>query len=353
MGSFNTTCFASGQTIAPGDKCFILPIRQQSGYRAVEVEVEDEKQDCWGISAATCYPNAFWNPAGAFLEAVYDDYGRVELEQTPLNRRRLFNFILSLANSAAVVQWGENKCHDVPFNLPEFLEKEAPLVNSVRTKTRTEKFDEIELEALFAELVHTWNYIFDVAAEHRLFVGKHYNKVVRPVQFAIMHEASYNNLIKMCDSQTNWSDESLAQRSFLERAIKATKEYEVAAVNEPGVDEELKKLAAVMRNMHFNDALRRIGEFSSMPYPGEHEEIASAMKKCGSNLDDVDSLFESLKPVLDARYVMMGLDIINVKISPMVYASQDYDNEIGRAYAKFIRATSATVSKSRKDRYKD
>ena len=46
---------------------------------------------------------------------------------------------------------------------------------------------------------------------------------------------------------------------------------------------------------------------------------------------------------------MSGLDSLNLKISPIVYATQDYDNSIGRDYAKFIRTVSSKVSKQQKN----
>jgi hypothetical protein len=45
------------------------------------------------------------------------------------------------------------------------------------------------------------------------------------------------------------------------------------------------------------------------------------------------------------------LEIINVKVQPLVYGSQDYDNSIGKSYAKFVNEVQKKVSKGRKDRY--
>jgi hypothetical protein len=58
-------------------------------------------------------------------------------------------------------------------------------------------------------------------------------------------------------------------------------------------------------------------------------------------------LIESLKD----RYVVRGLAELNLKLSPIVYASQDYSNEIGKAYAKFVRSVSSTVNKVNKEKY--
>jgi hypothetical protein len=39
---------------------------------------------------------------------------------------------------------------------------------------------------------------------------------------------------------------------------------------------------------------------------------------------------------------------MNLRIEPVVTTGQDYENELGRSFAKFIRNTSAAVSRQRK-----
>lgn len=78
MGSYNLTCFASRQTITPGDNCFVIPVAQRATFYPSLLRWRDQTLEAYGISDSVCFPNAFWTPIGAALEAIYDDYGRVQ-----------------------------------------------------------------------------------------------------------------------------------------------------------------------------------------------------------------------------------------------------------------------------------
>lgn len=41
----------------------------------------------------------------------------------------------------------------------------------------------------------------------------------------------------------------------------------------------------------------------------------------------------------------IGLGHLNIKLSPMIYASQDYDNSAGKQYAKMIKTVNVQVVK--------
>ena len=53
LGSFNTSCCASRQTIAPGDKCWIIPISQQGTFEPVRLMHKGKKLLCSGRSENT------------------------------------------------------------------------------------------------------------------------------------------------------------------------------------------------------------------------------------------------------------------------------------------------------------
>ena len=63
-------------------------------------------------------------------------------------------------------------------------------------------------------------------------------------------------------------------------------------------------------------------------------------------LDD-DQMYAIIKPWLETRYACSGLEALNLHFEPVVYASQDYSNEIGASYAEFVGQVSAQVTRGR------
>lgn len=59
----------------------------------------------------------------------------------------------------------------------------------------------------------------------------------------------------------------------------------------------------------------------------------------------MDKLFDLFKSQIDHRYIHVGLYWFNIKLSPMVYASQDYDNTTGKSFAKMVRSVGAQINK--------
>lgn len=249
MGSFNTTCFASGQTIAPKDKCFVLPIIQSHTSKPVELTHSGETFKRYGATGSTTSPEAFWQAFGSFVKATYDDYGNVTLSKSLENRRSLVQFFITLARCAAVVTQGENRYHDVPFDFPSFLAEKAPLLQEIVKAVAEERAPTVGLEndGVFPELEDAWNYVAEAVSEHRLFVADD-NDEVLPVELAVMHAAAY------------------------------------------------------------------------------------------AELEAIDA------------YVLDAMDMLNIRIMPMVYAGQDYSNSFGKLYSEFVQGTRRAVDEERKKR---
>jgi hypothetical protein len=344
MGSFNTTCFASGQTIAPGDRAFIMPILQASGDDAVEMAYGGKQYSLYGIANSTCYPHAFWEPYGGFLEGTYDDYGEFELVDTPINRARLLQFIADLVKKSAVVREGENECHDIPVILAYYVEEQTPLVHAALAGSHQAALDRhAGSTALLHEMKGAWNYAREAACEHRLF-AVNYQGEVRPLQFSVMHGVAFDGLTARYASY---------KRECFDNALDAIQGQPGPEALAQVSDPELLEALTYMRSMKFMRHFERLGRFEGLSYPGEAAAIEEALDAYGAGRLDAEGLFAALEPLLDARCVIQGLDNLNLKFSPQVYAGQDYRNEIGRGYAAFVQATSEGVSKIRRDRYGD
>ena len=365
MGSFNTTCFASNQTIAPGDRCYILPIIQSHTSRPVDIKLGDKEFQCYGSANQTCYPDSFWRPFGGFIKAKYDDGGSVELLDTPVNRQRLVHFFLQLANRAAAIPQGKNRYHDVPFEFASFLETNAPELDKLIKYVRGEDVEgtpSITAPALFAELEAAWGYAADAISEFRLFASDR-EKYPFQVQLTVMHETAFNNLIAFVEGEKNIKGESLTQRSFFDRNIGAhlesLKESIVKlheALKDDLPDDKRKELLSLLlegvqrSELLLDGGLCRMAELNGNAHPAETFETAAPLSRYTSGKTTLDEFFEELKPSLNSRYVLAALELLNVHISPMIYASQDYSNSIGKEYARFVSATRAVVDEQRKNR---
>lgn len=343
MGSFNTACFASGQVIATGDKAYLMPILQASSYEEVKMTYNGKRQSMLGIACMSCYPHAFWEPYGAFIEAEYNDYGRFSLADTPLNRLRVADFLLDLHSKVAKVSQGENECHEVPFDLPKLLKKKAPLLTAGVTESRVQLVEKHkDSAAFFSELEVVWEAVWDVAAEYRLFAVNHSDEL-RPLQLAVMHAEAYNKLVK---------DGEERQRAVFKKVLEATKVFTEAPVSADPEAAEEQRLSLFWRmSSRVTSGLARLGSFEGMEYHCEVEPLDVAVEAfCAGKLDQ-EGLFAAVKPVLDARAVMTGLDNMNLRLTPQVYSGQDYSNEAGRDYAKFVQEVSAAVTQQRRERF--
>lgn len=326
MGSFNTTCFASNQTIASGDACWVIPIRQASGDKPVEIQYRDKKYSEYAHASTTCYPTAFWEPVGEPIRAEYYDYGRVEIMRTNENLANVLSLFLYLRELGAVSEKGDNQYHDLSFDIQQFLADKAGSVLDILDG----KVGNHEFELVKTEMDLAWDYVWEVAHEHRLFVGASYTKPVRQFQFAIVHDSAYQNLIELHESQEPWM--------HLPRERKAFVTYAAGHQGRRAPDT-------------ITDFLR-CGGGCNWAYQLRYDTLSASVKDYALGNISVDVLYEKLKPWVDFRYFMAGLEMLNLKFSPLVYASQDYNNEVGEMYAKFVGEVSASVCAERNKDYR-
>jgi hypothetical protein len=357
LGSYNTTCFASQQTIAPGDECYIWPIIQQSGYDAVELVHHDTVHHVYGVTHSICYPTRFWNPYGCLIAGKYNDYGSFALTDTPLNRLRIFHLLASIYAQNLVVREGENKSHDVAFDfrvkaqelapgLYPLLDKFSRSLSPMMVALAKMPPEILQKDHTFPELEAMWDYIWDVSSEHRLF-GISTLQFVRPVQFAVMHCMVYEKLIALTEEGYSWKKVSLVRRTFLESAFALAREDRKEFMAKHAAMDKLELMVPLMYKDWLREHLSAAGHMPGVFYYSEAMELAWIEDAAESGSAFEHQRMERLVPALDIRYVLGGLERLNVHLSPMVYAGQDYSNELGRGYAAFVREISAEVSRLR------
>lgn len=331
MGSFNTQCFASLQTIATGDPCYIIPIKKTMGYEPVKLSkeynvwVKSEKSTeekivkefaSFSFCNTTCYTTAFWQPVGHTISCKYDDYGKVMIDDIEINKQRIRDIFKSFMNKDAFykTEQGENKFHEQAFDSSKF-NAEDPI----------------------GSLERMW----DVIQEYRVFVT-HYLGQPTQFQFAIVSKYAYDNLVNHIEKRENWNDESNDIEKKLERIIKNLKECDCFPDD---IHDERKirsyqhgRLKRVFDN-HFNNS----EGFTISSEDSKYNVIEEFM--------DTRTLTDESKGIIreyiKEMYFYSALNSLNIKLGPIVYASQDYTNDIGKEYADFVKKTSDQISKIR------
>lgn len=339
MGSFNTTCFVSQQTISEGDKAVVMPIKQQTTYNPVQLRVSGrqgvKEVAKYGYANTTCYSTAFWGFAGPLLRGEYADYGNFEWENSEENIKNIRSFLNSLSDSVCDVIQGENKSHDHPLDF-------ASIYNP------KEKYSFQQLEEIMEKI---WN----VASESRLFV-RNYNGEPVNVAFAVMHEPAADYLIKEVSKSKGWDGESYEQKTYFNNYLNK-KFSEMMKIFK---DKELDNTIAFFVSNVSGLESYRIGEQEGTHIRNYYGHSRYVMDKLQSYLKEgnrefsrefTDDLFEKFKSQIDHRYIATGLERINAKLSPMVYASQDYSNDLGNAYLKMVKAVNAKVNAIVKAKY--
>ena len=168
MGSFCISCCASRQTIADDDACMVIPLHQASTFTAAEMTLAEQHYSLFGVSNNTCHLNSFWEPIGGFITRHYADYGRIAPEDTRANRQNMGEFFNMLLQGAPVVSPGENRSHDVPFDIKSFMAENTPALAERLFNLKWLQHAQLD-DVPFEELNELWNYVWNVAEENRLF----------------------------------------------------------------------------------------------------------------------------------------------------------------------------------------
>lgn len=336
---FNTKCFASNQTIAEGDACRIIAIVQQSSYAPVVISRGDETKELPGVCNTTCYADSFWRPLGSFITARYVDCGEFELLLEPLIRAHVLNFINDMLHEGWNTVQGENRSHDHACDLATFIAAKAPklhelLMNKVQVDGREGELD--------AEMVLCWNYLWGVAAEHRLFrTHNHYGP--RPLQFAVLHEHAYQVLVERAAVSTDWDGNSNEPDAYLRRALAQARAEVAKEIADEGAIEP------TVERMMFNSALRDAfgragGQSSSMSLAASRllSQLTASLLK-GERTED--SFIERCIPVLKDQLAIGCLNWLNLRFSPYVYAPGDSGNAVGQAYLAFANEVGGRVTR--------
>ncbi len=340
MGSFNTTCFVSHQSIIRGDKVVILPLIKQKTYDKVALKIKTHdgiiNVEHYGYSNSTCYPTAFWGYFGPIIHAKYDDYGRFELENSKSNIINVVKFFNDLVDKICDIKKDENKSNESSFVFSEIYNA--------------------KIEYTFNELNQIWNKIWEIFQQSRLFASE--RNEPQSVAFAVMHEVTAKYLIDSHKNLKNWDKQSLEIKSYFHTYI--NNQYK--KMKEP-MDENMASFHQVymILNTMRLDAFY-IGENEGTYIPLYYSTSKDVNHKFANFIKDnpdlksipkkfTNELFKDFESQIKHRYIASGLRNLNIKLTPIISADQDCSNLAGNQYLQMIEAINKKVNNLVEDKY--
>lgn len=349
MGSFNLRCFASGQVIASGDKCHAILTVQSSSFRARTIErsyipfnagkfdesnKKTETLTRESYCESDCYTNGHWNPRSLFIAGTYDDYGKVIPDLSNVVTRcsvmALINNLRNIRENYSVVKSDYYPGFDLAKYHKEELEKLLPPKGS---SISSPELDEYMLKA--------WDYIWEGHQAGVLFGSPVSGRGVAPMAFAVMHDKAYEELLTIIGAKLASKTSELHQE-VLEKCKSQAEEY----VSTYSKQEDGDRKRYYYLDGFFNELKSNMSNSDIMPSPqlrGLVSDILDSYHKTLSN----EELLSRLSTVINMLLVISGLNYLNIKLSPVVTASQDYLNRSGLAYSNFVNKVSKKILNER------
>lgn len=315
MGSFNTRCFLSHQTIKPGQEVVIFPLKQQSGYNHVMVHAPDQPAEQASFAMApthsTCYSDAFWSFYAPMLRGEYADYGQMTLYDTDENVSALRAFFNTLYESAMVTMQGDNEYHEKAFHFQS-------LYNPKNTYS-------------FNELHQLYETVEEAINSHRVYVRDH--RGVVSAALTVASSLAFDEMITTMEHMPSWDGSVTTRNNKQEAAWSSVIAW---------LESETEYKDSMLWSHRFERATRFRGDAHHMftnAYAIREDVLEPILREYFSTRD-IEALKTSLFAISDnamtVQYFLSGLECFEIKVQPLTYAGQDYSNEIGRIYHAYM-----------------
>lgn len=334
MGSSNVSCFASNQTISRNMACRVIPLLQNSSFNAAVVRFGDASSEHYGVSrGGAISAHDYWNPFSDFLSAVYDDYGQVKLDMTPRTREMLGALLLELYRRTGQVDKGEYSSEPA-VNLQETMERIAPRFMALnRDKKWFEEGEAPEDGSLDAEMRAVFAFVWETARNQRIFV-KNSSQAVRPLQFAVMHEVTYHELVSLASTGKDFDGVPMHAVAYVRKCVAEARE------NARGDKDPKNMLYHALQSIPRRYDDEGLGGFR----PGKtFKQALWAVIK--DEISD-EEFVKRVAPLLEGRYAYRGLNLLNLRFVPVSLCGQDSSNYFGQAYANFVSKVSLQVTRA-------
>lgn len=348
MGSFNATCFASQQTIAPGEKVVLIPIVQALGNRSVIIDRSGRQTEVRAPVLNHCYPTAFWEFSGPLIYATYYDYGYHTLDEDEENLRCVKTLLDYVFEKVEMVKTGDEGESSFDF---------ATTYNPSKT------YEPDELLEVFQSL-------WDAAdRDENVFLNNVHHSHTGPVnfKFAVILQDSVEYLVDMVRNEETYGQQMMNEDFFITEGIRRSgcdyfiEDFVERAKLESTINEDssIIKYLSTMSGVSYADfGAGAYGIMGTPPSTQEVMELVNELTLANKSdykkiLTDYIKKFQNRK--IKAGMLMHGLDMISARIVPQTYTTQDYDNTIGNKYLQFVTAVNAKVNSrvSSDDQYID
>ena len=348
MQSYYSQCFATKQTIAPGNKCFALAICQQRAFTRVKMHHHGKSVTQQGYAPHSNGPDTNWTPVSNFIEGVYRQDGAIEICRTEENMRRLFAFVRVMLKYSPVIRQGNNSELEPGFDLAEYIHKHclglhyhlAALERNEYVKEGTAHHLTSEAgNRLFPQLCQVWEQVNVLANKSRHFycqggaAGPGNVADFVPVQFALMHGATYDALLK-CVAPYH------QPRAVFEHALKAVQEEQAR----PAYRRVSERVRFELLEIAFLDSFSSRGQFDFMSYLEKELGLCDFLFRHVNEELTAQDLFERTRGVLADRVVMQMLGSLEIKLEPQYRRPVDQGNHIGSAYASLVNSVNKAVA---------
>jgi hypothetical protein len=334
------SCFASHQTVAERDLCRVVPIFQWASLPAHQAEFRPTFKGAYTQvhSARMGWCSAGWQALGEFFPAIALGRGRIELQMSAQVRCQVVRLLRHLlAYGPKVI--AEEGSPDTGFDLAAFVGKRAPELLARLSETRHE-LKATDFDASFDDVLkESFEYAYEAAVHGRLYVSD-FGRLIRPMEFAVIHEDAYLALVERKLSTPQYGRPPVDVQTAISTA------FEEARRRHPDGQSSAASLKYV-RASTVADKLLQISDLTRNLFLLQSHLQDIALAVFDEELSE-DSAAKLLRTDIENVYAFACLDDLGLPLSPVVYAAdEDYDNHCGNAYLEFVTKVNRRVHRSR------
>jgi len=173
--------------------------------------------------------------------------------------------------------------------------------------------------------------------------GRAWSSEPRALSFAAIHGDAVQTLLKLAYETPDHLGQSMQPRDYFARALACagSKAQETA---QEGESFGSRRAAALQSELqHFVYDLRHVPGAFQVCRDG-HELLLSDAES------DPEKLYPHFQPYLEFGYLLRAMRILRLQFRPRTMKAYDSDNQVGLAYAEFVRTTCERVCEHRKQR---
>lgn len=321
MGSFLMKCFVSNQTIRENVDAVYLPILKHVGYNDCKLTKNKTKITVKNEFDSVCYSNSFWELLGVKIDVIADDYGHQNLVDTEFNKSSLNVFFNEVYNRSFKTAKGKNPCHDQAFDFDKTCKAQAPsLYSQFKTKQRLIGIVPIK------EYQDLWEVLTHAIGKNRVFL-KDYKGDPAQLQGALCLRDAYNYL-------ANKHKDDASSKRLAQSLVSFKDHFKTLNLNQKGATFLIRNLFSFCnsesKSIHYSDYL--MDKVAGDEWKKDAPAFLAQLEK-------------EIADILDFASFQTGINDLYIKILPMSYGGQDYQNKDGLEYAKMVMSVAKNIAR--------